>query len=242
LAQCAALVRAGALRRHGVVSRHRYRAPDAEHDSGGSRLARVAAGGRHGQQHVHKGGLTQRPGPLMFRVSLQENDVGGALFTGVLHDVELHALSLGHGAVIARRGERGEVYEHILASRLLLNEAVALRVVKPLDRPGHLLSFLPASQRHVERQSEGYPTDNGWTKLWSHTQRASIGARGVYHNHVRIDSDVARRGGYKGLTIVNSYHLLTKVIYSVYRSHQRERGRSIMTMKQVGEVWLSLQQ
>src|SRR5947207_8043661 len=69
-----------------------------------------------------------------------------------------------------------------------MNEAVALRVVKPLDHTGHLLSFLPASQRHVKRKSEGHPTDNGWTKLWSHTQRAIIGAPTVYHIRRRIDS------------------------------------------------------
>src|SRR5947207_1925438 len=97
-------------------------------------------------------------GPLFSRSSLQENDVGGAVFPALLHDVELHLLPLSHGAVIARLGKRREVDEHVLPAVLLLNEAVALRVVKPLDHTSHLLSFLPASQRHVKRKSEGHPT------------------------------------------------------------------------------------
>src|SRR6266567_2889305 len=129
---------------------------------------------------VESGPIKREAGPRdqpPFRISLQDHDVGGAVTTAFLHDVELHALPLAQGAVFARRGERGEVNEHVLASRLLLNEAVALRVVKPLDGSRHLLSFLPASQRRLERQSEGYPADNGWTKLWSHTQCAAIGAQ-----------------------------------------------------------------
>src|SRR5437016_4835988 len=129
---------------------------------------------------VESGPIKREAGPRdqpPFRISLQDHDICGAVTTAFLHDVELHALPLAQGAVFARRGERGEVNEHVLP-RLLLNEAVTLRIVEPLDHTGHLLSFLPASQRRLERQSEGYPADNGWTKLWSHTKCASIGAHG----------------------------------------------------------------
>jgi hypothetical protein len=48
----------------------------------------------------------------MLRVSLEENDVRGAVLPALLHDVELHLLPLSHRALIARLGKRGEVDEH----------------------------------------------------------------------------------------------------------------------------------
>src|SRR5205807_2659578 len=107
-----------------------------------------------GTSRYAEGGPAKRPGPLVTRVSLQDNDVGGAVFAALLYDVKLHALAFSQRTVAARLGKCGEVDEHVLPAALLLNEAVALRVVKPLDGSRHLLSFLPASQRHVKRQSE----------------------------------------------------------------------------------------
>src|SRR5438132_620535 len=116
------------------------------------------------------------PAESITQRSVVKPSIGGSVFAAFCRYVKVYVVPLGHAAVTAGRGERGEVNEHVLASRLLLNEAVALRVVKPLDSPRHLLCFLPASQRRVERQSVGFPADNGWTKLWSHTRRASISA------------------------------------------------------------------
>src|SRR5947209_19327816 len=69
--------------------------------------------------------------PFRTRYSLQENDVRSTVTAALLHDLELHTLSLSEGSVASGRGERRVVDENVLAAGFVLNAAIALRVVKP---------------------------------------------------------------------------------------------------------------
>src|SRR5512134_867218 len=89
---------------------------------------------RHGKsllENEERGPLGPRSQRRYERVSLDRGDVRGLQALVALHDLELHALTLGQRAVALRLDRR--VMDEDVVAVLTLDESVALLVRKPLD-------------------------------------------------------------------------------------------------------------